>query len=271
MKEYKAYMPDENGYIHYSTDEDETWQILYDRQIELIKGRAVDEHFTGLNKLNLTRNKIPQPIDVSNALRDITGWAVEPVPALIDFDTFFGLLAQKRFPAASFIRRREDLDYLKEPDIFHELFGHCPMLTQPDFADFVQEVGKAGKHLEKPDQIMLGRLFWFTVEFGLINTADGLRIYGAGILSSKTESVYALESSTPKRKPFELTEALRTTYRYDELQKTYFIINSYAELYHMIDGKILDAFAKARALGMLPNQYAPKELTYETIETITTC
>lgn len=262
QERYSAYMPDENGYISYSDAENEVWKILYDRQIELIKNRAADEHFLGLDKLNLTRDKIPQPIEVSNALKDITGWAVEPVPALIGFDYFFGLLAQKRFPAASFIRRREDLDYLKEPDIFHELFGHCPMLTEPNFADFVQEVGKAGQHLDKPDQIMLGRLFWFTVEFGLINTKSGLRIYGAGILSSKTESVYALESDTPKRKPFELIEALRTSYRYDELQRTYFIINSYAELYKMIDGKILDAFTEARSLGMIPHDYAPKELSY---------
>ncbi|MFN7095272.1 MAG: phenylalanine 4-monooxygenase, partial [Burkholderiales bacterium] len=197
---YTAYTPDENGYITYTAEEDKVWSILYDRQIGLIQNRAADDHLQGLAKLGLNRSRIPQPVEISASLQAITGWSIEPVAALIDFNYFFSLLANKCFPAASFIRCMEDLDYLKEPDIFHEIFGHCPMLTEPNFAEFVREVGKFGITLDKQDQVMLGRLFWFTVEFGLINDPAGLRIYGAGILSSKSESVYALESQRPIRK-----------------------------------------------------------------------
>lgn len=250
---YTAYVPDENGYIRYSHAEDKVWNILYDRQIGIVQNYASKAYLDGLDKLHLSNDKIPQPIEVSARLKEITGWVVEPVAALIDFNYFFELLANKRFPAASFIRRMEDLDYLKEPDIFHEIFGHCPLLTEPNFAAFVQEVGKFGATLDKSFQTMLGRLFWFTVEFGLIKEDDRLRIYGAGILSSKTESVYALESNIPRRPEFNLIEALRTPYRYDEMQKTYFVINSYENLYNMVNGKLVSAFQTAKELGMLPN------------------
>lgn len=252
---YTAYTPDENGYINYSEEEHSTWKTLYERQIKIIENRAAAYHATGLAKLNMAPDKIPQPRDVSEAMRQITGWTVEPVPALIDFDIFFDLLAHKKFPAASFIRRKEDLDYLMEPDIFHELFGHCPMLTEPNFAEFVREVGIFGKTLNRQDQTMLGRLFWFTVEFGLINDISGLRIYGAGILSSKSESVYALESDVPLKKPFDLIEVLRTPYRYDEMQKIYFVIDSYKNVFNLINGKLTQAFREAKELGMLPNLY----------------
>ncbi len=255
---YTAHLPDANGYIKYSDAENQVWTVLYDRQIKLIQGRANHNYLSGLHKLNFSRNTIPQPIEVSNIIREITGWEVAPVPALIDFNLFFDLLSKKCFPAASFIRRIEDLDYLPEPDIFHELFGHCPLLTEPNYAEFHREVGKFGITVSREDQIMLGRLFWYTVEFGLIHDPDGLKIYGAGILSSTAESLYALDSPLPQRKPFDLIEALRTPYRYDEMQKTYFTINSFAELYNMINGKLVDAFKEARALGMLPNLHHPK-------------
>lgn len=255
---YTAYIPDENGNIRYSHAEDKVWNILYDRQIGIVQEFAAKAYLNGLDKLNLSENKIPQPIDVSARLREITGWSVEPVAALIDFNYFFELLANKKFPAASFIRRMEDLDYLKEPDIFHEIFGHCPMLTEPSFAAFVQEVGKFGAKLDKSFQTMLGRLFWFTVEFGLVKEENDLRIYGAGILSSKTESVYALKSDIPLRKEFNLIETLRTPYRYDEMQKTYFVIDSYESLYNMVNGNLVQAFEKATELGMLPNLHNMK-------------
>ena len=253
---YTAHVPDINGYIAYNDEENYVWNILYDRQIKLIQNRACIDYLQGIEKLAMMSDKIPQPVDVSSRLRQITGWVVEPVPALINFKSFFQLLADKKFPAASFIRRREDLDYLPEPDIFHEIFGHCPLLTEPSFAAFTQEVGKFGLTLGKEDRIMLARLYWFTVEFGLINTNDGMRIYGAGILSSKTESVYALESNIPLRKKFDLVEVLRTPYRYDELQKVYYTINSFEELYNMIDGdKLLKAFNQAKELGLLPSLF----------------
>ena len=250
---YTAYAPDENGHIRYTHAEDKVWNILYDRQIGIVNNYAAKAYLDGLDKLELSNTEIPQPMEVSKRLMEATGWVVEPVAALIDFNYFFELLANKRFPAACFIRRMEDLDYLKEPDIFHEIFGHCPMLTEPSFAAFVEEVGKFGATLDKSFQTMLGRLFWFTVEFGLIQESNNLRIYGAGILSSKLESVYALESDIPRRIEFDLVEALRTPYRYDEMQKTYFVIDSYEKLYDMVNGKLLSAFISAKELGMLPN------------------
>ena len=257
---YTAHMPDKNGYITYSDEENAVWSILYDRQMKLIQGRSCPEYLQGIETLQMTYDKIPQPVEISARLKAVTGWSVEPVPALINFKRFFQLLADKKFPAASFIRRREDLDYLPEPDIFHEIFGHCPLLTEPSFAAFTQEVGKFGLTLGKDDRVLLARLYWFTVEFGLINTQNGLRIYGAGILSSKTESFYALESDIPIRKPFDVVEALRMPYRYDELQKIYYTINSFEELYNMIDGdKLLKAFNEAKRLGLLPELFTNVE------------
>ncbi|HMT03706.1 MAG TPA: phenylalanine 4-monooxygenase [Burkholderiales bacterium] len=260
---YQAYLPDANGYINYSNEENNIWGILYNRQIKLIKNRACKDYIIGLEKLEFNDKLIPQPIEVSERLKTYTGWSVEPVPALIDFNYFFELLSKRKFPAASFIRCREDIDYLPEPDIFHELFGHCPMLTEPNFAEFVREVGKFGLTLNTENQIMLGRLFWFTVEFGLINDPEGIRIYGAGILSSKSESIYALESNIPKRIPFDLITALRTSYRYDEMQKFYFVINSYEELYNMINGKLVDAFKEAHNLGFLNKLNVSNEINSE--------
>lgn len=253
---YIAKQPDANGYIAYTEEEHAIWQILYQRQIKIIENRACAEFFKGIETLSLSADHVPQCQEVSEALRAKTGWSVAPVPALISFEAFFNLLANKSFPAASFIRRREDLDYLKEPDIFHEIFGHCPMLTDPAFAAFTEAVGQFGLTLSQQDRRMLARLYWFTVEFGLINTKDGLRIYGAGIVSSKAESVYAVESYIPQRKPFNLIEVLRMPYRYDEMQKTYFIIDSFTALYNMINGNLIKAFAEAKALGLLPDPHA---------------
>ena len=257
---YTAYRPDKNGYIHYSSAEDKIWETLYKRQIKVVDGIACDEFLIGVERLHLKSDKVAQAMDVSKQLFSDTGWVVEPVDALISFKRFFQLLSEKKFPAASFIRRIEDLDYLPEPDIFHEIFGHCPGLTNHDFAAFTHKVGELGITLEKDDYIMLARLYWFTVEFGLINTAEGLRIYGAGILSSKEESEYALHSEVPFRKKFDLVEVLRTPYRYDEKQKIYFIIDSFKELYNLVAGdKLKIAFAKAKELGPLPSLYADKK------------
>ena len=254
---YNAYTPDARGYIAYNDEEHKVWEILYNRQMKLTQGRACQEYLDGVSKLQLESSKIAQPVEVSQRLRKLTNWQVEPVQALISFKNFFNLLSEKKFPAASFIRRMDDLDYLPEPDIFHEIFGHCPALTHADFAAFTHKVGEFGTTLDKEDRIMLARLYWFTVEFGLINTKDGLRIYGAGILSSKTESIYALESPIPLQKKFDLIEVLRTPYRYDELQKIYFIIDSFESLYDMVEGnKLKLAFAKAKELGMLPSMFS---------------
>lgn len=248
MKEhiYKAKEPDEFGYVAYTPEEDAVWRTLYERQMALLEGRACDEFLAGVKKLELKPDRVPQVRDVTNRLMAATGWGVSPVKALISFKEFFELLANRRFPAATFIRLPEHLDYLKEPDIFHEVFGHCPLLTNQAFADFTQKVGQIGQKMSHKEQVMLARLYWFTVEFGLINTKDGLRIYGGGILSSKGESVYALESEIPMRRKLDLMTVLRTTYRYDEMQKNYFIIDSFKELFSILDTDLKARFEEAK-------------------------
>ena len=253
--QYVAKKPDAQGIIHYTADEHAVWRTLYERQIKIIAGRACQAFVDGIIALQLSPDEIPQCKIISERLHDLTGWAVAPVEALISFEDFFTMLANKQFPAASFIRLPAELDYLMEPDIFHELFGHGPMLTHPAFAEFTQAVGQLGMKVDKADRVMLARLYWFTVEFGLLRTPEGLRIYGGGILSSKGETVYALESDAPQRRPFDLITVLRTPYRYDEMQKNYFIIDDFANLYNLAHQDLLAAFAEARALGMLPNPH----------------
>jgi phenylalanine-4-hydroxylase len=249
---YKAKTPDINGMIPYTAEEDSVWRDLYERQIKIIENRACDEYIKGLEILNLPKDRVPQCVEVSNVLTQTTGWAVTPVAALIPFNEFFTLLANRKFPAASFIRTREELDYLKEPDIFHEIFGHCPLLTNQVYADFVQKYGELGLAANQKERVLLARLFWFTIEFGLINTQKGLRVYGAGILSSKEETIYALESVIPQRKSFLALDALRTPYRYDIKQTIYFVINSYQDIFDLISTDIMDLVRESQILGEFP-------------------
>jgi phenylalanine-4-hydroxylase len=254
---YIAKKPDINGNIHYTDIEHNTWKHLYERQVPLIQELACEEYLKGLELLNLNPHKIPQCHEMNQTLQATTGWKISPVEALISFEKFFKMLSQKTFPAASFIRIPEELDYLQEPDIFHEIFGHCPMLTLPEFADFTEEIGHFGLTLDKIQRSMLARLYWFTVEFGLIKTNNKLRIYGGGILSSKGESKYAIESPTPKRIPFDLLTVLRTPYRYDEMQKTYFILEDFSKLYTLCNrDKLLSVFKETLALGLFDDPHA---------------
>lgn len=246
---YIAKPVDSNGIAHYTDEENAVWHDLYVRQFPLVENRACAEYIQGLKLLNLTKDQIPQCPDVNARLRDITGWAIEPVAALIPFDKFFYLLANKKFPAATFIRTREELDYLREPDIFHEVFGHCPLLTNQAYADFTEMYGKLGLNASQTDRVMLARLYWFTIEFGLLKTSQGLRIYGGGILSSKEETIYSLESDKPQRKSFDPMDALRTPYRIDILQPIYFILENFSDLYQLIDMDLIGLIQKARALG----------------------
>lgn len=178
------------------------------------------------------------------------------MPALISFDHFFALLADRRFPVATFIRRRDELDYLQEPDIFHEIFGHCAMLTNPAFAHFTHLYGRLGLHASKEERVYLARLYWFTVEFGLLQGEEGLRIYGGGILSSIGETAYAL-SGKPEQQPFDLLEILRTPYRIDIMQPTYFVLPRLDTLYGLEGQGIMAAVAEARRLGLRPPRFAP--------------
>ncbi len=251
---YVAKQPDSNSLVSYDTSEHAVWKTLYERQIKLLEGRACKEFIEGVNCLNIGSDRIPQLPEVSARLREKTGWAVAPVKALISFKEFFELLAHRQFPAATFIRLPEHLDYLKEPDIFHEIFGHCPLLTNRAFADFTQRVGEIGLSMTREERVMLARLYWFTVEFGLIRNAEGLRIYGGGILSSKGESVYSLESDIPKRVDFDLLTVLRTTYRYDEMQVNYFVINSFDELFSLVGQDLREIFKEAKAKGVITQE-----------------
>ena len=174
--QYVSRQSDENGIIAWSDEENQIWHELITRQLGVIEGKACDEFLAGLEKLQLPTDRIPQLEEVNKVLRSTTGWECAEVPALISFDKFFELLANKRFPVATFIRSREEFDYLQEPDIFHEIFGHCAMLTNPAFAEFTHTYGKLGLAANKQDRVFLARLYWFTIEFGLLKTPDGLRV-----------------------------------------------------------------------------------------------
>ena len=257
---YVAKVPDENGYIHYTDEEHQVWHELITRQKNVLPGRACAEYIAALDRLELPEDRVPQCADVSRVLRAHTGWEVAPVPALINFTDFFNLLAHKRFPAASFIRSREEMEYLQEPDIFHEIFGHTPLLTDPRFAAFTHAYGKAGAAARKEDRPMLARLYWFTVEFGLIHRPEeGLRTYGAGIVSSSGETSYALESPEPQRKPFDPLDALRTPYRIDIYQPIYFVIESFDTLFEVAQMDLLGLIEQARKMGMHPPAFPPRE------------
>lgn len=251
---YKSKIPDKNGLVSYSQEENQVWKQLYDRQIKLLKDRACEEFIEGIENLGLNPDEIPQLPELSERLKSLTGWSVVPVKALISFKDFFELLAKRQFPAATFIRIPEHLDYLKEPDIFHEIFGHCPLLTNRAFADFTQKVGEIGLSMSKEERVMLARLYWFTVEFGLINAKEGVRIYGGGILSSIGESIYSLDSNVPHRRDFDLLTVLRTPYRYDEMQKNYFIINSFEELFDLVSVDLKEIFQKAMEHGVITEE-----------------
>lgn len=256
---YVAKVPDASGHIHYTAEENRVWQELITRQRPLVEKYACDDYLTALDRMQFPTDRIPQCAEVSEVLRRHTGWEVAPVPALIPFGQFFDLLADKKFPAASFIRSREEMDYLQEPDIFHEIFGHTPLLTDPRFAEFTHAYGKVGAKADKKDHVMLARLYWFTVEFGLINTRKGLKTYGAGVVSSFGETPYAIESDKPVRKPFDPVDALRTPYRIDIFQTTYFIINSLEDMFNLAHQDLMELIRKARELGMHEPNYPPAE------------
>jgi phenylalanine-4-hydroxylase len=191
---------------------------------------------------------------------ETTGWSLHPVPALIPNELFFELLSEKKFPAATFIRRREELDYLQEPDIFHEIFGHCPLLTNKPLADFTQTYGKLCLNATEEEREMLGRLYWFTVEFGLIKTKKGLRTYGGGILSSKSETPYCLESDEPQRKPFNVIDVFRTPYLIYILQPVYYVIDSFDDLFKLTEMDLIGMAHEAKRLGMFKPLYKKEDV-----------
>ncbi len=260
LSRYASRMPDANGIIHYTDEENCVWHELITTQFPMLPNYACDEYVQALHLMDFPHDRIPQLHEVNEVLMDYTGWSVAPVSALIDFTSFFKLLASRRFPAATFIRKREDMAYLQEPDVFHEIFGHTPLLTDYRFAAFSEAYGKAGLAANRRDHAMLARLFWFTVEFGLLQTPEGLRSYGAGIVSSPGELIYALESDLPVRKQLEPIDVLRTPYRIDIYQTVYFIINSFDELFELAQQDLIELIARARKLGMHAPTFPLKEI-----------
>ena len=256
---YVARKPGPDGRIEYSEEENAIWHTLITRQLACVQHRACNEYLTGLKRLNLPHDRIPQLNEINRVLEPATGWRVARVPALISFDRFFELLADRQFPVATFIRRREDLDYLQEPDIFHELFGHCAMLTHPAFARFTHTYGKLGRDATPRERGFLARLYWFTVEFGLLNTPEGRRIYGGGILSSPGETQYAFESNEPEFRPFNMLDVLRTPYRIDIMQPIYYVLDSLDDLFAIADMDIMADVHKAQDLGLFAPTFPPKQ------------
>jgi len=256
---YESKIPGADGIIAYDDAENAVWRDLRIRQKALLPGRVCNAFLKGLDLLDLPADRVPQLKEVNARLQEISGFGVEPVPALISPRRFFTLLAERKFPAATFIRRRDDFDYLQEPDVFHEIFGHCPMLTVPTYADFLQKYGETALRFDKSYLWMMQRLFWFTVEFGLIRTEEGIRIYGAGIASSAGETPYAVESDKPERRPFDALTVFRTPYRIDIFQTVYYVIESARQLYDLVSSDLMPVMDDAKRLGSLAPTFPPKE------------
>ncbi len=235
----------------YSAIDHAVWQQLYTRQTALLRGRVCEPFLAGIDRLGLAPDRIPDFDALSETLMRATGWRIVAVPGLVPDEVFFDHLAHRRFPVTWWMRGPDQLDYLQEPDCFHDLFGHVPLLSDPVFADYIQLYGAQGLAAGRLGMLpMLARLYWYTVEFGLIRdsaAAGGLRIYGAGIASSRTESIYSLESDAPNRLAFDLERVVGTRYRIDTVQKTYFVIDSFEQLFDAVRGDLAPVFARAAA------------------------
>lgn len=221
----------DQGWERYTAQEHGVWKTLFERQSKLLPGRACDEFVQGMRELPIGPDQIPDFRRLSEVLMKRTGWQVVAVPGLVPDDVFFEHLANRRFPSGHFIRKPHELDYLEEPDVFHDVFGHVPMLMNPVIADYIQAYGEGGLRAQRLGRLThLARVYWYTVEFGLLRQKEGLRIYGAGIASSSTESVFSLESASPNRIRFDLERVMRTHYRIDDFQESYFVIDDLEQL-----------------------------------------
>ncbi len=238
----------------FSADEHAMWDRLFTRQSDMLPGRASEAFLRGIDVLRLEKPGIPDYRDLNARLMAATGWQVVAVPGLVPDAVFFDHLANRRFPAGNFIRTPDQLDYLEEPDVFHDVFGHVPMLADPVFADYMVAYGEGGLRSLKFDALkQLARLYWYTVEFGLIREAGGLRIYGAGIVSSYAESVFALDSDSPNRIGFDLARVMRTDYRIDDFQQNYFVIDSLSQLLDTtVNTDFAPLYAENAALASIP-------------------
>jgi len=257
MTTYISKQPNSSGLIDWTSDENHTWKTLITRQTEIVQTRACDQFLEGLDRIQFSRSHGPQHTEINQRLKNFSGWEVEVVPALIPAKEFFTLLANRKFPAASFIRIPEELDYIQEPDIFHEFYGHVPLLTFKDYANFMEEFGKLALSANPKDRRRLFRVFWFTIEFGLLNSAKGIKAYGGGMLSSIHETVYSVESPIAKRVPFDTLTALRTPYRIDIPQPLYYVLNRFEDLYKILDQDLIALLEESKELGDFEPLFEP--------------
>ena len=251
----------DQGWDNYTAEEHAVWKTLFERQTQLLPGRACDAFVQGMQQLPIDAQQIPDFRQLSEVLMRHTGWQIVAVPGLVPDEVFFEHLAHRRFPAGHFIRKPHELDYLEEPDVFHDVFGHVPMLVNPVIADFVQAYGLGGLRAKQLGVLPnLARVYWYTVEFGLVQQTDGLRIYGSGIASSFTESVFALEDPSPNHIGFDLERVMRTHYRIDDFQESYFVLNSLDDLLDLAKVDFAPVYACARSQPDLqPGDLLPKD------------
>lgn len=222
-------------YDLYTAEQHHVWELMYKEQIEILTSRATKTYLKGIETAQFEAHKIPRFTVINKALKPLTGWQVYPVPGLIDNKPFFELLAQKQFPATTWMRSLAQLKYIEEPDMFHDVFGHVPLLSEPYFASFLNGLSEiALEFITSPTAIeLMARIYWYTIEFGLIKEDDALKIYGAGILSSPGESIYSL-GTKPEHFAFDLDKILETPYVKDTFQPQYFIAESYQQLYNSL-------------------------------------
>jgi phenylalanine-4-hydroxylase len=253
--DYSRIRPDytvDQDYAAYGAAEQDRWRRLYRRQIELVPGRACDEYVSALERLDYGEG-IPRFERVNEKLRAATGWRLVAVPGLVPDLVFFEHLANRRFPVTWWLRTEAEFDYIVEPDVFHDFFGHVPMLFTPVFADYMQAYGRGGLKAEKLGALRwLARLYWYTVEFGLVRTPQGFRSYGAGILSSPSEIDYAVRSPKPRRVAFDLRRVMRSLYRIDAFQDTYFVIDGFDQLFDATRPDFTPLYRELRSLPDVP-------------------
>ena len=245
------------NFAAYTEADHETYHRLYERQSALLPGLASQAFIDVLPRLG-AKERIPRFDDINEHLWKATRWELVAVPGLIPERAFFSLLANRKFPVTDWIRKPEEFDYIVEPDIFHDLFGHVPLLFNPVLADYVQRYGQGGLKAEDLGAgEMLARLYWYTIEFGLIREAQGLRAYGAGILSSSGELKYSVQSPEPKRLPLELSRTMRTRYKIDTYQQTYFVIDNFEQLFQLTEPDFGPLYEQLRSLPEFAANSAP--------------
>lgn len=237
----------------YSAEEHQTWQALFDRQLEVLRPRACQQYLDALEILGFTANQIPNFKEVNDRLRERTGWEVVATDGLIKSKAFFDMLTDRKFPSGRFIRKMEQLDYLEEPDIFHDLFGHIPLLTEPSYANYMHEYGKGGaRALEYKTTRHLARLNWWTIEFGLIRSEEGLKVFGAGLLSSFSEAKYCLDDESAHHIQFDVERCMRTRVYINDMQPCYFVIDSFEDLFKQaVDTDFSPMYARFKGLDGL--------------------